>query len=210
MQYGSGQQRSVRLDDHPLEIQNQFLRSLGYTDSQRIQLEGLSTDLGPLFKFVAGENEKYLFFVKNPKPEAHSFFNISLPPSLAHTSGHEQGKKPEERVQLACALKVKEMNGLGVWSKRFCVLCGARLFIFPTSRPKGKPTLVLDLTGGKMTEHKSKKSYYCVKVAALRREVLLAFDTRLEQSKWLERAAKVDPISLFLSFLPFSSSLFLP
>ena len=68
MQYGSGQQRSVRLDDHPLEIQNQFLRSLGYTDSQRIQLEGLSTDLGPLFKFVTGENEKYfLLKIQNQK-----------------------------------------------------------------------------------------------------------------------------------------------
>ena len=71
------------------------------------------------------------------------------------------------------------------------MLCGARLFIFPTSRPKGKPSLVLDLTGGNMVEHRSKRSYYCVKVSASRREVLLAFDTRLEQSKWLERAAKV-------------------
>ena len=52
--YGSGQQRSVRFDDRPLEIQNQFLQTLGYTDPQRIQLEGLSTDLGPLFKFVTG------------------------------------------------------------------------------------------------------------------------------------------------------------
>ena len=42
-----------------------------------------------------------------------------------------------------------------------------------------------------MLEHKSKKSYYCVKVVASRREVLLAFDSRLEQSRWLERAAKV-------------------
>lgn len=99
--------------------------------------------------------------------------------------------KPEERVQLACALRVREMNGLSVWNKRFCVLCGARLFIFPTSRPKGKPSLVLDLTGGKMAEYKHKKSYYCVKVSASRRDILLAFDTRLEQSKWLQRAAKV-------------------
>lgn len=42
-----------------------------------------------------------------------------------------------------------------------------------------------------MVEHKNKKSYYCVKVSASRREVLLSFDSRLEQSKWLERAAKV-------------------
>ena len=52
--YGSGHQRSVQSDDRPLEIQNQFLRTLGYTDSQRIQLEGLGTELGSLFKFVTG------------------------------------------------------------------------------------------------------------------------------------------------------------
>lgn len=55
--YGSGHQQSVRFDDHPLEIQNQFLRSLGYTDLHHIQLQGLSTELGPLFKFVTGERE---------------------------------------------------------------------------------------------------------------------------------------------------------
>lgn len=114
-----------------------------------------------------------------------------------HIAGYEEGKRPEEKVQLACTLKVKEMNGFGVWCRRFCVLCGARLFIFSTSRPKGKPSLVLDLTGGKMVEHKTKKSYYCVKVCASRREVLLSFDSRLEQSRWLERAAKV---SNFVTF----------
>ena len=107
------------------------------------------------------------------------------------SAGYEKGKRPEEKVQLACALRVKETSGLCVWNKRFCVLCGARLFIFSTSRPKGKPSLVLDLAGGKLQEHRSKKSYYCVRVSASRREVLLSFDSRLEQSKWLERAAKV-------------------
>ena len=119
--------------------------------------------------------------------------------------GYESGKRPEEKVQLTCKLKVREMNALSVWSKRFCVLCGARLFVFPSSRPKGKPSLVLDLTGGKMVEYKHKKSYYCVKVSASRRDVLLSFDTRLEQSKWLERAAKVCNslcLSLSLSLSP--------
>jgi hypothetical protein len=156
--YGSGQNQWIRFDQKPFEIQNRFLRSLGYTDPQRIQLEGLSSDLGHLFRFV---------------------------------TGYEQGKRPEDMVQLACPLRVKETTGLSGWNKRFCVLCGARLFIFSTSRPKGKPALILDLTGGKMLEHKSKKSYYCVRVSASRREVLLSFDSRLEQSRWLERAAKV-------------------
>ena len=52
-----------------------------------------------------------------------------------------------------------------------------------------------------MLEHKSKKSYYCVRVSASRREVLLSFDSRLEQSKWLERASKASqPATLSSSF----------
>ncbi len=65
------------------------------------------------------------------------------------------------------------------------------MFIFGAARPKGKPTLVLDLTGGNISEYKSKRHFYCVRIVASRREVLLAFESRLEQSKWLERAAKV-------------------
>ena len=96
-------------------------------------------------------------------------------------------------MQLAHPLKVKELNGLGVpiWNKRFTVLCGSRMFFFHGSRPKGKPNLVLDLRGGRIEEHKSKKYFYCLKVTASHREVRLSFDSSLEQSKWLERAAKV-------------------
>ena len=111
--------------------------------------------------------------------------------ALPLTLGQEKGDRLEDRVQLACVLKVKELNGLGVWSKRFCILCGSRMFIFATSRPKGKPTLVLDLTGGSIMEHKSKKHFYCLKITASRKDVLLSFESRLEQSKWLQRAAKV-------------------
>ena len=106
-------------------------------------------------------------------------------------SGQEKGDRLEERVQLACQLKVKELNGFSVWNKRFCVLCGSRMFIFATSRPKGKPTLVLDLTGGNITAHRIKKHFYCLKVTASKKDILLSFDSRLEQSKWLQRAAKV-------------------
>lgn len=111
--------------------------------------------------------------------------------ALPLTLGQEKGDRLEDRVQLACVLKVKELNGLGVWSKRFCILCGSRMFIFATSRPKGKPTLVLDLTGGSIMEHQSKKHFYCLKITASRKDVLLSFESRLEQSKWLQRAAKV-------------------
>lgn len=110
--------------------------------------------------------------------------------------GHEVGKRPEDAVQLSCSLKVKELTGVGVaiWNKRFCVLCGSRMFIFSGSQAKGRPNLILDMRGGKMFEHKSKKHFYCIKIAASHHEVLLAFNTSLEQAKWLERAGKVQII----------------
>ena len=103
---------------------------------------------------------------------------------------------------------MKELNGLGVpmWNNRFTVLCGSRMFIFPGSRPKGKPNLVLDLRGGRIEEHKSKKYFYCIKVTASHREIRLAFDSGLEQTKWLERAAKVCLmiVSIIILFLVIS------
>ena len=57
--YGSGRYQWIRFDEKPLEIQNRFLRSLGYTDPQRIQLEGLSQDLGHLFRFTTGPAEEW-------------------------------------------------------------------------------------------------------------------------------------------------------
>ena len=108
-------------------------------------------------------------------------------------TGQEKGARPEDQVQLACALKVKELHGriMPVWNKRFCVLCGSRMFIFASSHPKGKPTLVLDLKGGAIEENKTKKYLFCLKVTTSRSVVLLAFQSRLEQGKWLERAGKV-------------------
>lgn len=104
--------------------------------------------------------------------------------------GKEQNKA-EEKVQLACLLKVKEMGPFGYWSKRFCVLCGARLHIFSSSHPKGKPNTTLNLPGGEIKEVEHKKYLYCVQVVTDKKTVLLSFDTRYDQSIWLKRAAKV-------------------
>ena len=115
------------------------------------------------------------------------FCNFHLP------LGQEKGNRPEDKVQLACPLKVKEQHGvMTVWNKRFCVLCGSRMFIFATSHPRGKPTLVLGLRGARVEENKTKKYPFCLKITTSRSVVvLLAFESRLEQGKWLERAGKV-------------------
>jgi hypothetical protein len=85
---------------------------------------------------------------------------------------------------------------MAVWNRRFCVLCGSRMFIFATSHPRGKPTLVLGLRGASVEENKTKKYPFCLKISTSRSVVLLAFESRLEQAKWLERAGKVITSSL--------------
>lgn len=107
--------------------------------------------------------------------------------------GQEVGDRAEDKVQLSCALKVKEANGslIPFWNKRFCVLCGSRLFIFSSVKPKGKPTLIVDFKGATVEEYKSKKHSFCLKITTGRHVVCLAFDSRTQQSKWLERAEQV-------------------
>lgn len=53
VRYG-GRVRRLDMEDRPLHIQNEFLRSIGYEEHKRVQLEGISPELGPLFKFVTG------------------------------------------------------------------------------------------------------------------------------------------------------------
>ena len=45
----------LAVDSKPLEIQKKFLRSLGYVDHSRIQIEGMHKNLATMFKFVAGK-----------------------------------------------------------------------------------------------------------------------------------------------------------
>lgn len=52
--YGTSLIRQVHVWDKPLQMQNEFLKSLGFSNMRRIQKEGMKKDLAPLFKFVAG------------------------------------------------------------------------------------------------------------------------------------------------------------
>ena len=45
---------SLSLDCYPLEIQNSFLRALGHSSPEKIQLEGMKDDLHYMFKLTAG------------------------------------------------------------------------------------------------------------------------------------------------------------
>lgn len=61
--YGTGLVRQVHVWDKPLQMQNEFLKSLGFSNMRRIQKEGMRKDLAPLFKFVAGKCFRVFFFL---------------------------------------------------------------------------------------------------------------------------------------------------
>lgn len=169
LHYGTGLIRQVNVWDKPLLMQNEFLKSLGFSNIRRIQKEGMKTDLAPLFKFVAGK---------------------------------EDGHDIQDTIQLTCTVNIKELDTISYWSRRFSVLCGARLFVFSTSKPSGKLSYVVDLSGSTITEYRSKKYLYSLKIVSPRKQVALAFDTRFDMSKWIERAAKVvlsHPLEINLS-----------
>ena len=103
--------------------------------------------------------------------------------------------KADDKVQLTCTVKYKELGPFGFWSKRFCVLCGPKLYVFSSSKPKGRPSTILDLVMGVITEQSEKKHLYCIQVATNRKIAILSFATRLDQSIWLKKAAKVSELS---------------
>jgi PH domain/leucine-rich repeat-containing protein phosphatase len=155
--FGGQSLEPLGYESKPLSIQNEFLKSLGYSNFQRIQFEGTREDLVFMFKFVAGKEEN----------------------------------KADERVQLTCTVKVKEFGAFSFWSKRFCVLCGCQLHIFSSSKPKGKPSLTIDLAGSNVMEYETKKHLYCLQITTIKKTIYLSFESRYEQSIWLKRAAKV-------------------
>ncbi|KAL5466748.1 hypothetical protein EMCRGX_G030897 [Ephydatia muelleri] len=156
--YGTGLVRQVHVWDKPLAMQNEFLKSLGFSNMRRIQKEGMRKDLAPLFKFVAGK---------------------------------EYGQNVQDTIQLTCTINIKELDTLSYWSKRFSVLCGARLFVFSTSKSSGKLSYVVDLSGSTIAEYSSKKYLFCLKIMSPRKQIALAFDTRFNMSRWIERASQV-------------------
>lgn len=119
--------------------------------------------------------------------------------------------KADDKFQLTCTVKYKEVGPFGFWSKRFCVLCGPKLYVFSSSKPKGKPSTILDLARGVITQQVDKKHLFCVQVATTKKIVLLSFTTRLDQSVWLKKAEKVkDGSNTAVACLYMSMLLLLP
>ena len=55
VQFGGDLIRRLDPDEHPLVLQNEYLSKIGYHGVYRIQLEGLSVELGYLIRFFSGQ-----------------------------------------------------------------------------------------------------------------------------------------------------------
>jgi len=112
-------------------------------------------------------------------------------------AGFEADSDLDNKVYLSAVLKVKEGIWLTTYSKRFCVLCCTRLYVYKISvggSPYSKPSYSITLSKIAVTNHTSNKHHYCAKLrSTIEREpeIVLAFSSRLQQTHWVNRIRKV-------------------
>ena len=90
-------------------------------------------------------------------------------------------------------LKVKESGLVSTWGKRFCILVGSKLFIFPSIQPKRKPNLTVILYGSSIEVYKTKKHGFGIRITQPHKSkvVSLGFSTISERTRWTKGLQKV-------------------
>ena len=112
-------------------------------------------------------------------------------------AGFEADSDLDNKVYMSAVLKVKEGTWFGTYSKRFCVLCCTRLYIYKMSTggsPYSKPSYSITLSEIAISNHSSNKHHYCVRLRSVmdkEPEIVLAFSSLLQQSQWTNRIKKV-------------------
>ena len=120
--------------------------------------------------------------------------------------GFEADSDLDNKVYTSAVLKVKEGSWIGTYSKRFCVLCCTKLYVYKMSTggsPQSKPSYSLTLSEITTTKHSSSKHHYCVRLRSVmdkEPEIVLAFSSLLQQSKWINRLKKVASL-LYMSII---------
>lgn len=116
---------------------------------------------------------------------------------ISRNAGFEADSELDSKVYLSAVLKVKEGTWLTTYSKRFCVLCCTRLYVYKISArgaPSPRPSYSLTLSDVTATNHKSNKHHYCVRLRSVmdrEPEIVLAFSSCLQQANWVNRIKKV-------------------
>eukprot|EP00118_Oscarella_pearsei_P011392 m.76250 g.76250 ORF g.76250 m.76250 type:complete len:1352 (+) comp35977_c0_seq2:239-4294(+) len=95
-----------------------------------------------------------------------------------------------DRIQLSGTVQIKEMKVFSRWRKRFCVLSGTKLLIFPSLDGRGRPR-IFHLAGGTVQEHRQKQ--LCLLLTSRvqnEKSLLMSYGSWQEYSKWTSRCQK--------------------
>ena len=116
--------------------------------------------------------------------------------------GFESGSELDNKVYLKENLKVKEGGFLGGYSKRLCILCCTRLYVYKFiigGAPQSKPHISVTLSEITVANHSSHSHRYCLRLRPVmdrEPEIVLAFSTLIQQNQWTERIKKVNTCAL--------------
>lgn len=126
-------------------------------------------------------------------------------------AGFEADSNLDDKVYISAVLKVKEGTWLGTYSRRFCVLCCTRLYVYKVSTggtPQNKPSYSLTVSDIVVTNHSSNKHHYCVRLKSSvdkEPEIVLSFSSLLQQSQWVNRIKKVQLSAISKPFVCIAS-----
>jgi len=114
-----------------------------------------------------------------------------------HDIGFEPGSELDNKVYLKETLRVKEGSFLGGYSKRLCILCCTRLYVYKFTiggAPQSKPHFSVTISEITVANHSSRSHRYCIRLRPVmdrEPEIVMAFSTLIQQNQWTERIRKV-------------------
>ncbi|KAJ8012143.1 hypothetical protein DPEC_G00065610 [Dallia pectoralis] len=154
--------RRLGPDERPLQIQHDFLFTLGFKDPWRVQEEGMNTEIGSLLRFYAGKPQN---IESSERVQLSGRYNV------------RKGK-----LQLP----------VNRWTRRQVILCGTCLIVSSVKDSHTGKMHVLPLIGGKVEEVKKHSHCLAFSSAGPQSQTYyVSFDNFTEHLRWHRHAAKM-------------------
>ncbi|XP_028977431.2 PH domain leucine-rich repeat-containing protein phosphatase 1 isoform X2 [Esox lucius] len=162
LQLHGGAVRRLDDDERPLQIQNEYLSSLGYGDLWRVQEEGMEPEIGCLIRFYAG---KPRCVGGAERVQLSGVFNV------------RKGK---------LALPVNR------WSRRHVTLSGTCLIVSSVKHAETGKMHILPLIGGKVEEVRRHSHCLAFSSSGSQSQTYyISYDSYTEHLRWHRHAAKI-------------------
>ncbi|XP_065184793.1 PH domain leucine-rich repeat protein phosphatase 1-like isoform X1 [Sycon ciliatum] len=122
----------------------------------------------------------------------------------------------EDQVYLPSLVRIKQKAWHSMWRRRYCCICGNRLFLYSNETGKGKPSKIEVLTNARAVQHRDKTHEHCLSLTVQvtadtpERSYLISFDSWSEHDQWMrllprlsqQREHEVDLSGCSLEALP--------